>query len=432
MAENQNDKELDALLEDIALEPDTSNISDKNRDTIDIDSNADLDGFLTEIDNQGDSTETPPPDDDPLEEFSLDDAEELTTEEEPENIIQDESGFEADDLEFDDEKEYAVQKKQTKLQKILIGVVIGLIVLIAIGLILYLSGVFDPEEEKVQPTVQKVEEKKAKYKFKQKDINVERLNEKLNMLTKYEILESDEKELEKAMERERLFQEEKARLAAEKQAKIDKIKAIEAKKYEEQLKAQERENALVEKAKLEALKDARKAQEDALAKKMALDAQIEKEEAMKEEEQRKKMMAQNEETQTQTSDEVEMDNKMASNKEVTTVIEETPVTKPEIQDEIVEIKEETIEMPKNKMFVKFIVISTNKRDIYKSYLDKVLTISNDIKLCRNDQNRVEVFVGPFEDEARLDILEQFKEAFKSENPEAIDFTQEEFNKRCNY
>lgn len=97
-------------------------------------------------------------------------------------------------------------------------------------------------------------------------------------------------------------------------------------------------------------------------------------------------------------------------------------------------KEEKInkENPINSQFLLFINVAKIKGELYKKYLDKITNINPAVKLCRDDKNRIEIYFGPFEkNEDRTELLNKliknkFTEAY------AVEFTQEEFDKRCNY
>jgi len=115
-------------------------------------------------------------------------------------------------------------KKEAKLKKIiiLVGGLFGIVILI--GVILYFTGAFEPEEiEEVvdSNTTEVIKEKvvsikikpiKKYIKFKPTQINVKRLNKKLSLLTKYEILEGDEIERLKAIEKEKMYKQRQKKL----------------------------------------------------------------------------------------------------------------------------------------------------------------------------------------------------------------------------
>ena len=128
------------------------------------------------------------------------------------------------------------EQKQAKLKKIiiLVGAIFGVVILV--GAILFFAGAFDPEvvEEKTVKDINttntptkvtiKSTPRKKKINFKTSQINVKRLNKKLSLLTKYEILEEDAIEKIKAKEKERLYKEKRARL--EEFAKLNKEEAL--------------------------------------------------------------------------------------------------------------------------------------------------------------------------------------------------------------
>ncbi|MFA6685709.1 MAG: hypothetical protein WCS26_10695, partial [Arcobacteraceae bacterium] len=110
-----------------------------------------------------------------------------------------------------DESENLTQKKAKKLNKVLIIVIGVLIGLLLIGVILFFSGVFDSEEVVTQPssteqqnptqatdgtttTNQPVEVSIPTYEFKTTDINIPRLNKKLQALIDAPIQQDDKAE----------------------------------------------------------------------------------------------------------------------------------------------------------------------------------------------------------------------------------------------
>jgi len=144
-----------------------------------------------------------------------------------ENVIENED---KDDAELSSKKENTnadeipVQKKQSKLQKILIGVISALVLILIVGIILYFTGFFDPEPVK---KVEQVVEKKPKPEivFDEDEINKKSLNKKLTRLTKTEIMNKEELEAEE----ERIKEEERKKKEAEQKAIEEKKKKEEAK-----------------------------------------------------------------------------------------------------------------------------------------------------------------------------------------------------------
>lgn len=95
-------------------------------------------------------------------------------------------------------------------------------------------------------------------------------------------------------------------------------------------------------------------------------------------------------------------------------------------------KEETTKITESSTFVKLINVAKIKGDLNKKYFDKVIEVNANILLCRDDENIIELYYGPFlEDEIRDNLLSKlikngFKEAY------SLEMTKEEFDKRCNY
>src|SRR5574344_214740 len=95
-------------------------------------------------------------------------------------------------------------------------------------------------------------------------------------------------------------------------------------------------------------------------------------------------------------------------------------------------KEETIKITESLTFVKLINVAKIKGDLNKKYFDKVIEVNANVLLCRDDENIIELYYGPFlEDEIRDNLLSKlikngFKEAY------SLEMTKEEFDKRCNY
>ena len=95
-------------------------------------------------------------------------------------------------------------------------------------------------------------------------------------------------------------------------------------------------------------------------------------------------------------------------------------------------KEETTKINESSTFVKLINVAKIKGDLNKKYFDKVIEVNANVLLCRDDENIIELYYGPFlEDEIRDNLLSKlikngFKEAY------SLEMTKEEFDKRCNY
>jgi len=143
-------------------------------------------------------------------------------EEEPEKIEENSTQVNNDTNEENTPEEEKVAEyidpktKKLKLLVMIIGGVLSLIILVFI--ILLFMGVFDkemPKEEPLDINITKQATKKVeviqyktlkKVDFKPSDINKERINNKLEQLTKYQVLNKEELEAQKLAEKNRLFE----------------------------------------------------------------------------------------------------------------------------------------------------------------------------------------------------------------------------------
>lgn len=86
----------------------------------------------------------------------------------------------------------------------------------------------------------------------------------------------------------------------------------------------------------------------------------------------------------------------------------------------------------NPTFIKLINVAKIKGKLKKNFLDKVISISPNVHLCRDEENIIELYFGPFsDDETRKELYNKlvskgFKEAYE------LEMTQEAFDKSCNY
>ena len=283
-------------------------------------------------------------------------------------------------------EEFIKTKQKGKLNKILFGLIGFLVLILIIGIILYFIGFFDQKKEEIitnnsQQINQIVQQEEPIYKFDIKDINSKKLNEQLSYLTNKNINQEKSDELEKAENEKKLIEEQKRKeeeaLKAHEAAVLEEKQALEEKKIE-------LEN---EKAQLEAMKaEALKIKEELEAAKNILEKPIVPESAM---------------DISSKSDQIELINN-------------------------------NINKTENNNFLKFINVAKIKGVLYKKYLDKVIAINPNIILCRDDKNRIEIYYGPFnDDEERKNLLNKlidnkFNQAYE------LEFTKEEFDRRCNY
>lgn len=361
---------------DIKIEDDSNEIVDEIKLDVE-DSNLDnnelsLDKDEVEIEPVSESLEATP-----------EDNEDLSSNEEK-NI----SEYALDDEELDD---YSIQKKQTKLQKILTAIAAILLITLSVGLILYFLGFFD--EKKEEPKIEKKVEKKIeekKFDFKSRDIDPDKLNEKFDRLTKY----NPSLETKRAQEEAKRKAQEEAKLKAEEEKK--RIEEIE--RLKEELNNQK-----------QALEDRRTellSQKEELVKL--------KEQLLEEVEQKKEELKQLVEN--------------SSNEKVDTEIK---VVQEPIQEAVEQTNLNTTQMHSNT-FLPLINVAIIKNELTKDYLEKVEKIDKNILLCRDNKNNIEIYVGPYEmPSARKNLLNKFLSSGFNKAM-LVDLTKEEFNKRCNY
>ncbi|MBD3829234.1 MAG: hypothetical protein IE890_01985 [Arcobacter sp.] len=288
------------------------------------------------------------------------------------------------------QEEFVKKPKKSPLQKILIGVVFLLLLFIIVGAILYFLGFFKPEEKEVIQEIpqEKIvqETPKEEYKFDIKDINSKKLNEELSFLTNKNLNQEKNEEAERLANEKRILEEEKRK-------EEEALKAHEDTLEKERIALEEKKSALErEKAELEALREeALKIKEELLNK------------------------------QTQNENNVEPEQVSNDNVEV----------KQNDTDEMISNSKKNVNLSEDG-FLKFINVAKIKGPLYKKYLDKVTAINPNILLCRDDKNRIEIYYGPFKDEnERRELLDKLL-SNKFDQAYELEFTKDEFNRRCNY
>ncbi|MDD2888646.1 MAG: hypothetical protein PHY66_12665 [Aliarcobacter sp.] len=293
-----------------------------------------------------------------------------------------------------------VKPKKSILPKILIGIVALLLLLLTIGAVLYFTGFFAPKEvtktpeNEVATPAEKVETNENSYKFDIKDINSKKLNEQLANLTSRSINNEKIDEVEKKDNEKKLLEEQK-------------------RKEDELLKTQEDELAK-QKAQLE-------------EKKLELEKEKAQLEGMKQQAAQLKSEIENNTSNNITDDVPAKATEKIKKVDSINLSNDTTSAKQTVKNENL-----TKDTNKNNQFLLFISVAKIKGVLYKKYLDKVVAVNPNIKLCRDDENRIELYYGPFEkSEDRSNLLNKlisnkFNEAYE------LEFTQEEYDKRCNY
>jgi hypothetical protein len=313
------------------------------------------------------------------------------------------------------DEEFNVQKKQSKIVRFLIIVVSILLTFVSIGVLLYFIGFFDSEPVKEEVKAEAPKVQKDEYQFKEADIDANRLNKKLNLLTKYEIVENSATEEKKAREKENLYLEAKKQLEMERQAQIERIKEAERKRLEMTLPPVQKEEDIVQTIDKEIEKVIDKEDTPKVAVIEVNDNEVVEEET-KDEVATPPVKTDEELVATPDAVIVKVDDS-----KVTAVEPVTPVA---VVEPVVEVKP--------SQFVKIIKIDTKSQDVYKSFLDKIYSVSDKVTLCRDYQNNVEIFIGPFDDDAsREKITEEYASRYNIDAQE-YDYTIEEYDKRCNY
>ncbi|WP_129062321.1 hypothetical protein [Halarcobacter mediterraneus] len=317
-------------------------------------------------------------------------------------------------IENEDFEDAPIQKKQSKLFRVLIGVIASLSVVLTIGIILYLTGFFEEETKIEQKKVAPIEVNKKDDSVNIEEIDKNKLNKKLQMLTKTEIMNKEELEAE-----EKRIAEEKRKEEEAKKKAIEEEKRKEEEKIKQEKEALEKEKELL-------------AQRQELIKKEQEDFIKFQEEIKKEFELQKEQLLEEIEKQKNTAD-TSLGN--SSNIDTQKPLNVNDIVNNTIQNQeenIIEEKDETSTTMNSKLFLPFINVATIKGNLYKSYLDQIETFDKKISLCRDSKNRIEIYFGPYTSSSERSkvfdsLLENgFKEAY------LVDFTKEEYEKRCKY
>ncbi|RXJ76535.1 hypothetical protein CRV03_08770 [Arcobacter sp. F155] len=337
--------------------------------------------------------------------------------------------YDSNTIENEDLDEEPIQKKKPKILKILIGVIAALSVVLTLGTIMYLAGFFDDEENKEPQAKAQAVKVEKKPDVDIDDIDKNKLNKKLQMLTKTEILNKEELEAE-----EKRIQEEEKRKEEAKQKAIEEEKRKEEERIAKEKEALEKEKQLLEERQMTIKKE----QEEFLKLQEQIKQEFEAQKAkIFEELQKQKESIPSKPAEETTKTNVEKIIEKTINNEQTSTNQETEVT----QNQMVDTKEEMIPpAPKEEqndimnanLFLSFINVAVIKGDLHKSYLDKVESFDKKISLCRDSKNRIEIYFGPYESPIERNKVfnslmdNGFKDAF------LVDFTKEEYQKRCNY
>ncbi len=403
--------------------------------------------------------------------------EELATQDEQDKEDVPQNDQKEDSSGSDDDSDL-IQGTLSKKKKIILTAasVSGLIIIITI--LLYLFGFFDSEPVKVEE-VNAVKAKeiivnppKKKYTFKIEDINKKRLNRKLALLTRDEIIELDKPEDEiivKNVIQKAVTQKKGTKIAETESNNMDKNNISEALTQVEETVIAETEKTMPVKISKDEMKTSVKEEivtshtqkkmdtmdKSVIFKKEEIvpNKDVEFETVIKDKILVEEIIDNNVKGNTTETTPTEVDHTvqiealeinmtekpmneevMGKNKDILTNLEE--IMAAEMNDSHItngkNPVQEEIKDPEltQKSFLMFAQVATIKTKLYLSFLQKINKIEKRISVCRNDINHIEIFVGPFtNEEERNLVLNKINNSLVND-AFAIDFTQNEFDKRC--
>jgi len=280
---------------------------------------------------------------------------------------------------------FSFEGKDKKIKLLIASLGSLLLLIIIAGITMYFMGIFDEPEpvvvKKDLNTTKKVPKDQVnvikyttlkKVNFKRSDINVNRLNGKLALLTKNNVLNTEELKSQKIKEKERL-------------KNLDKEK-----EFIEFAKAN-KEEPLLEKetTQIEIIKD--------------------------------KKTDKNKTIMEQTQEIINDDNKEEIIQEKIQVLKEEP------GEEIIE--EEPVKDPK----LKFILANSLKYKFFKEVLEKTNSKNARISICSDINGKTAIYIGPFEnDQIQTNMNTLIAEQDATIESKIANITSEEFNTRCNF
>lgn len=316
-----------------------------------------------------------------------------------------------------DESENLTQKKAKKLNKVLIIVVGVLFGVLLIVLILFFSGVFDSQEAVTPPSTteqqnpaqtadgtptnqQPAEVTIPPYEFKTTDINVPRLNKKLQALIDAPAVQKNN-EIETNIE----------------VTQNNTSQPSEDAFYDEELEAllpKEEQNIVVAKQSEPAIIPTEN--EEVNDKKVETTITDVKKEEIQENKPIEKEIASStkDDKSTINSKNIEVEKESSSQA---------------LKEEIKQTN--TIITEKNgKHFLKFIQVATLKYQLYTQFLREIKAVDARISICQSDGGRIQIFIGPFlDDKQRSFVIEQINKSVVND-AFGLEFTQEEYFRRC--
>jgi len=280
-------------------------------------------------------------------------------------------------------KEESVDPKSKKI-KLIIMILGGLIILVIL-LIIIMYFMKEPEPEpkmEEMNTTKKTEDKVSvikyttlkKVDFKISDIDVKRLNTRLEKLTKYEILNQEELEAQALEDKNRLYTLTKERELLE-------------------FAKKNKEEPLMEKT-----KDKRNMDNSNKKDSNSLKNNMNQEDSI--------------------TDKLEPPTNMNS---VTTKEQKT-----------IQIVNDPIKKD-NDNKLKFLLASSFKYALFRDLVNQTNSIEARISICNDENGRTSIYIGPFENsKLQMKMESLIKENNKDIKTKSINITKEEFDKRCNF
>ncbi len=308
------------------------------------------------------------------------------------DIQEDEKGDEENETE---ESEPVKSDKDKKLKIIIIIIASLFILTLIVGAVMFFSGAFDepeitPQEtEKVQETQSKNKvnvvqyEEKPEFNFKITDINKNRLNVRLQALTKYDILNEEELQAQKTAEKERLYQLQKEQELIE----------FAAKNKEEDIFTR---------------KDPDQKREIDIRTKFS-ETQIKEEEKS---------------TVGKTEDQI------LSEKNLNTASNlKTQTASSQIKEQ-----QKTVSKQENKEDnkIRFVLVQSLKYRLYNQLISQVTTKNARISICNDENGRTVVYIGPFSNEQDQNRMVSLIQDQNITDAAAANITSEEFDARCSF
>jgi hypothetical protein len=295
----------------------------------------------------------------------------------------------------EDEIDIPIQKRDRGIVRGLI-MAIGVLCVVLIVMVVF-GSVSGDEPQADQNSTQETNTtlQKPEYRFQKDDIDAKRLNKKLALLTKYEMI------LE-----EPLYKKTTTKVI-KKQPSID-LNASKPNESKAELKQE-----LVKESKT---KPTQKVAKKKVVKASAIDANTSK---------------------NAVASVAEQTNKSTSVDQNTSVESITKVVAPKVQEPLVRpvaTESKKIVVKKREIFedgefLSFVQVVTLRYKLYSEFMQRVKAVDPRAYICKDDKSRTQVFIGPLGIDEQ-DVLIQKLRADVADDAFVVEFTKEEFESRC--